>query len=249
MKTIAYHIEKGGTGKTTMCGNTAYQVAFHKNTVMVDCDPQGNLTSWFAVDDLRYDLSDVLQRKCELKDALHHVRQNLHLLPTAALDGDLKDWTQSNPVDADRALEYLITDLEAFGFEVAFFDLGPGISNLEKSVLSLMDEIIGVVSAEFFGMDGIEIFENELEKLRAQRRCRFTADKLVVNRLNRAYSAHNIYAEQFEKLNYQLYMVGQTTAMSDCVPAHQALSEFDPGNRYTSEIQRLAVEVAGVRNG
>ena len=239
MKTVAFHIEKGGTGKTTMSGNTAFEIRHYKKTVLVDCDPQGNLTSWFA-DTLQADLSDVLQQKVPLRDALLRIRDNLWFIPTAAIDGDLKEWTQANPVEADRAIEYLIRDLENEGFEIAVFDLGPGISNLEKSVLSLMDEIIGVVSAEYFGMDGIEIFENELEKLRRQRRCRFLADKLVVNRLNRSYSAHNIYREQFEKLSYELFTVGQTTALSDCVPAHQSLFEFDPGNKHTSEIQRLA---------
>ena len=101
MKTVAYHIQKGGTGKTTMCGNTAFQAAFHKRTVMIDCDPQGNLSSWFLIDGIRFDLADVLKQKVKLKEALHQVRDNLWLLPTAAIDGELKEWSQSNPVEAD----------------------------------------------------------------------------------------------------------------------------------------------------
>jgi chromosome partitioning protein len=60
VKSIAFHIEKGGTGKTTMAGNVGYELAHHGKTLMFDADPQASLTSWFVTDDLEHDLSDVL---------------------------------------------------------------------------------------------------------------------------------------------------------------------------------------------
>ena len=47
-KSIAFHLQKGGVGKTSVCGTLACQSALsgHK-TLMIDCDPQGNLSSWF----------------------------------------------------------------------------------------------------------------------------------------------------------------------------------------------------------
>ena len=79
-----------------------------------------------------------------------------------------------------------MTKLEKAGYEVAVFDLSPGISNLEKSILTVMDEVIGVAAAEYFSVDGLEVFTHELEKLRKDRRATFISNKLVVNRVNKS---------------------------------------------------------------
>ena len=48
MKTIAFHIQKGGTGKTSCAGNVAAGLARHGHkTALIDCDQQGNASSWF----------------------------------------------------------------------------------------------------------------------------------------------------------------------------------------------------------
>jgi cellulose biosynthesis protein BcsQ len=44
--------------------------------------------------------------------------------------------------------------------------MGPGISPLEQTMLSLMSEVIAVAALEYFSFDGLEIFEDELAKIR-----------------------------------------------------------------------------------
>lgn len=54
MKTIAFYNNKGGVGKTTLVANVGYNLsAIGYRVLMVDCDPQGNLSSFFG----RYDLT------------------------------------------------------------------------------------------------------------------------------------------------------------------------------------------------
>ena len=242
MKTIAFHVEKGGTGKTTMTGNVAFELANYLKTIMIDSDPQGNLTGWYADGSIDRDLADVLQGKAELDQAVMKLRKNLFLLPTIAYDGELKQFSETEPGAFSRGFIYLLQGLEAAGYEIAVFDLGPGISELERTVLSSVDEIIPVIAAETFSIDGLEIFERELEKLR-QRRARFSVDKLIVNRINHAYSLHSEYIARLGNLNYRLFQIGQSTGISDCVVQHKSVFEFDPGNRFTTEFQRIAQEI------
>ena len=242
MNTIAFHIEKGGVGKTTMAGNIAYELAHHRKTMMIDADPQGNLTGWYVTGAIDYDLADVLQG-ADLNTALIKIRKNLFLLPTIAIDGQLKEWSETVLPGKPFAFHDLKEQIAARGFEYVIFDLGPGISMLEKSILAVMDEVIGVAAAETFSVDGLEIFEHELDKLRRDRRANFAVNKLVINRVNHAYSLHNTYLEQFSRLPYQLYQIGQSTGISDAVPAHESVFEFDPGNKNTSEFQRIAQEI------
>ena len=54
MKTIAFYNNKGGVGKTTLAANVGYNLsAMNYRVLMMDCDPQGNLSSFFD----RYDLT------------------------------------------------------------------------------------------------------------------------------------------------------------------------------------------------
>ena len=58
---VAFHIQKGGTGKTTLAGNVSYALSKNKKTILIDCDPQGNASSWFLVENPPYELADVLK--------------------------------------------------------------------------------------------------------------------------------------------------------------------------------------------
>ena len=228
-----------------MAGNVGYELAHHGRTLLIDADPQASLTSWYVTDGLERDLSDVLQQTATFEESTIQLRdERLHILPTVAVGGTLQRWTESNAAAASDAIRYLLDDCASFDYVV--FDLGPGISDFNRSILSRMDEVVGVAAAEYFAADGLEIYEHELHELYQHRRAEFVANKLVVNRFNRSYAQHQQYLEWFEDLSYSVFWIGQSTGISDCVRAHQSIFEFEPGNRHTTEIQRLA---QAVRNG
>jgi len=241
MKTIAFHVEKGGTGKTTMSGNMAAVLSnMGKRVLLVDADPQGNLSSWFITTGIKFDLCDVLQGKAALQDAIISIKDGLDIIGTVAIDGELKEWSETTLFQKPFVFPDLLESIKALNYDYCIFDLSPGISNLEKSILSNVNEVVGVLSAEFFSLDGLEIFENELNKLRKDRRATFTADKIIINRVNKAYTLHKSYLTEIEKLKYMTFTIGQNTAISDSVPAHLSLLDFDSTNKYIPELQRIA---------
>jgi cellulose biosynthesis protein BcsQ len=246
MKAIGFHVEKGGVGKTTVSGTVAAELRNYGRVLVADGDPQGNLTGWMWPEAVAADLADAVQGKADLSDAIVSVRDGLDLLPTIAIDGELKTWGETVLPGKPFAFADLRDAIEAQGYDFLVWDLGPGISALEKSILATVDEVIGVVLPESFSVDGLETFESELEKLRRDRRAAFTCDRLVVNRVNRSYSLHTAYLEQFETLPYRLYVVGQSTGVSDAVPRHQTVFEYSPGDRTIPVFRQLAEEIAYV---
>lgn len=243
MLKIAFHVQKGGTGKTTTTGNVGYQMSSNKKVLMVDGDPQGNLTSWYCPEGISYDLADVLQEKAELKQAITNITGNLDILGTIAIDGELKEWSETKLSSEMYAFHDLLDNIEKLGYDAVLFDLSPGMSLLEKSILSVMDEVVPVIAAEFFSLDGIEIAEHELSKIRKKMRGKFRADRMVINRLNKSYSSHRGILEELEKLAYQSYIIGQSTAISDAVLHRKSLLEYDEENKYLPEYNRLAVDL------
>ena len=80
MKSFVFLNRKGGTGKTSVSVTCAIELArLGFKTVLADCDPQGNSSSWLSKD-FKYELSDVTYcPPCELNERLSIA---LHINPS-----------------------------------------------------------------------------------------------------------------------------------------------------------------------
>lgn len=239
MLKAGFHVQKGGTGKTTTTGNVGYEMSKHLKVLMVDGDPQGNLTSWYCSEGVSFDLADVLQEKTTLQRAIQPIGENLDILGTIAIDGELKEWSETKLSGEMYAFHDLIDSIEKLDYDAVLFDLSPGMSLLERSIIAVMGEIIPVIAPEFFSLDGIEIAVNELNKIRKKMRGHFNSNRLVINRLNRSYSSHRGILEELYKLDYKSYVIGQSTSISDAVLHRKSLSEYDEENKNLDEYNRL----------
>ncbi len=83
MKKIAFHIQKGGVGKTTLSGNIASYLSKTKKVVLVDCDiQQGSSSTWFLNHEiLRLDIKDSLLKKVDIDQVLKQIQKNFYILP------------------------------------------------------------------------------------------------------------------------------------------------------------------------
>ena len=112
-KTVAFHLQKGGVGKTTISGTLACQSALegHK-TLILDCDPQGNLSSWFLKEPPKFELSDVLQGRCYVGNAIVAAPEleNLSILPTFGIGGTLKNYSETKLAEEPFILQDLVKE-------------------------------------------------------------------------------------------------------------------------------------------
>src|SRR5512137_745181 len=86
-KVVAIVNQKGGVGKTTTAINLAASMALGgKDILVIDTDPQGNLTSGLGIsrDDLPSSLYDVFSGRCSLEEtALATCVDHLFLVPSS----------------------------------------------------------------------------------------------------------------------------------------------------------------------
>ncbi|OHD54665.1 MAG: plasmid partition protein [Spirochaetes bacterium GWF1_51_8] len=244
MQRIAFHIQKGGVGKTTLSGNIAHALAIKgRKTIMIDCDPQGNLSGWFLKESPKFELADVLNGRAELKDAIVEVHPGLSILPTFGIGGELKTYAENKLNDEPFIFEDLSGELAKMGFDVAIYDLSPGMSRLEKCVILAMDEVITPLTPEYFGLDGIEIFNEELKKINKNYRKTVKHSKIVVNNLNHSFKRHNEIYEVYQKMDYDLYTIGQDSKLAESQVYNQSIFEYAPTSRVVPEIERLAIAI------
>jgi len=241
MKRIAVAIQKGGTGKTTLAGNLGYALAnMEYRTALVDCDPQGNLTSWLCTEPPKSELADVLSGSVTAESALVQIREDLAILPTFGIDGSLQSLADMALVSKPYIFDDLCKKLERLGFAYVVFDLSPGMSLLEKYVILAADEVITPLTPEFFSLDGIEIFANELQKINRDYRRKVKHTKIVANAVNRSFRRHTAIYDRLAALNYELFTIGQDSRLAESQLYHETIFTYASDSRTIPEIQRLA---------
>ncbi|KLI19202.1 ParA family protein [Brachyspira hyodysenteriae] len=245
LKSIAFHILKGGVGKTTLSGNIAYKISQTAKTIIIDCDIQANTSNWFLKEKADYELADCLQG-IPLGNAIKKIKDNLYIIPTKSKDSLLKNYAETKLFQEPFIFEDLNTELQKLGFEYAIYDLSPSISQLERCILLAINEVITPITPEYFSFDGIELFYNELQKINKSYRKNTKYNKIIINLINKSFETHKQYLNILQDLKkYNIYKVGQDRKIADSQKYNQTIYEYYPKSTTIEELNKIANDIIG----
>jgi chromosome partitioning protein len=208
-KAIAFHLQKGGVGKTTISGTLACQSALDGyKTLLVDVDPQGNASSWFLKNAPKYELADVIEGKCFSKEAIVALPSvpNFSILPTFGIGGSLKNYSETKLAEEPFVLQDLLKELFN-DYDHIILDLSPGLGRLERAALISVDEVITPMTPEVFSLDGLEIFISELNKLKKNMHSSVKHSRIVINSYDERIKQHRDIYEAASKGVFEVYKI------------------------------------------
>jgi chromosome partitioning protein len=174
MKTIAIANQKGGVGKTTVCRELSACCALKGyQTLIIDADPQGNLTSsWVDAEVYEATLSHVLIEpesttgiKIEplpLDDAiLESPVENLDLVPA-----DIR--LARFEMQPDYLTHRLRNQLQEHGksYDLVFIDCPPQLGKLLTAALYASDYVIVPCASDAMGLQGLSDLAFTIEQVR-----------------------------------------------------------------------------------
>lgn len=244
-KSIAFHILKGGVGKTTLSGNIAYKISEHKKTILIDSDIQANSSNWFLKENIDYELSDCLQG-LPLQNAIKQIKDNFYIIPTKKKDSSLKNYAETKLFQEPFIFEDLNTELQKLGFEYVIYDLSPSISQLERCILLSIDEVITPITPEYFSFDGIELFYNELQKINKSYRKKIKYNKIIINLINKSFETHKQYLDILQDLKkYNIYKVRQDRKIADSQKYNKTIYQYYPKSNTVKELNKIADDLIG----
>ena len=201
MKAVAVYLQKGGTGKTSLSGSIAYELAKRGPTALLDFDPQGNASSWFLTAAPQHELAEALSGAVEVAEAITPTgTPGLDLLPTFGLDGSLKAYAENRLADEPYICVDLVAELSRLGYAYAVLDLSPGMGRLERAALLAAGEVITPILPEYFSLDGLETFTHELARLKNAMRTAPEHRILVVNGFDARIGQHRTIAGQADEI-------------------------------------------------
>jgi len=185
MHRIALINQKGGVGKTTTAANLGAALAARDlPVVLVDIDPQANLTMHFALEDRseRPGVYHVLCRHADLGDVVEHVGQCLCLAPSsidlAAAEIELSSVVGREIILRDAVRQY------SQPYEFMLIDCPPSLGLLTLNALCAADEVFITLQPHFLALQG---FGKLLETV-----------KLVARRINHGLRVRAIVLCMYE---------------------------------------------------
>jgi cellulose biosynthesis protein BcsQ len=177
---------KGGVGKTTLTLNIAAAMAsLGKQVLLVDSDPQCNLTSYLLADNIVDDLLDhsdgphgetlwsAVKPIVEASGDVNPIPtkelsiENLYLLPGDIRLSNFESELSQLWIDCVQrkvrgfrgtaALSAVVNDVaEALGIDYVFFDSGPNIGPLNRSILLDCDYLIVPAACDVFSVRALK---------------------------------------------------------------------------------------------
>lgn len=154
-KVIAFSNHKGGVGKTCSAGNIGAGLARRgKKVLLVDVDPQANLTTSFGLNVENGNVYQLLHKNCSAENAIYNALENLDIIP-GTLDLAGAEVELSNELGREHLLRKSLASV-INKYDYILIDCPPSLGVLTTNALAFADEVIIPLSAEPLSMSGVE---------------------------------------------------------------------------------------------
>ena len=156
---------KGGVGKTTTSANLGCGLAIQgKKVALVDADiGLRNLDVVMGLENrIVYDLVDVVEGNCRLKQALIKDKryEGLFLLPAAQ--------TRDKDAVSPEQMQKLCENLKEEGFDYILIDCSPSLGIITVNALVASHSVIIPVQCEYFALEGISKLLNTIRIIKSR---------------------------------------------------------------------------------
>ena len=158
-RVISFANQKGGVAKTTTTLNLGVAFAEHGlKVLLVDLDPQGNLTMSQGLnpDSIERSMFDVLVHRLPLQEVIHRAEVDLAV---SSIDLAGAELALSSMIGRERALEKALIGVKD-GYDYVMIDTPPSLGLLTINALVASNGVIVPVQCEYLSLRGLVQLEN-----------------------------------------------------------------------------------------
>lgn len=251
MPVISIAIQKGGSGKTTTTLNLGAALTREgKKVLLIDADPQANLSQSLGIEDEpTYNLyselkKEIMQELGDLSKAIVRTPQGMDVIP-ASIDLAIVELEMAGLMGR----EYLLTELLnpiVDDYDYVFIDCPHAISLLTVNALVASDAVMLPLPGEFLPLKGVYGFMRQFDIIRKKLNPRLELMGMVMTKYDERKSMNlGVKRTLEEKFNGKVFqtVIRTNIQLAKAQEAGKDIFSFDRTANGAKDYQQLANEL------
>jgi len=178
---------KGGVAKTSSTMNIGAAMAqLNKKVLLIDLDPQFNLTTSFGIYDSDKTVYNAITKQIKSLPIIT-IRENLDIVPSS-IELNKAELEMSSEFKREERLTDLLAEVKA-QYDYILIDCPPSLGLLTINALVASDEIFVPVEPEYLALKGFSVLESALDKIG------MTLDRIFITKFDKRNILHRDIAQ------------------------------------------------------
>jgi len=244
-RVIAFANQKGGVAKTTTTLNLGVALTEKgKRVMLIDLDPQGNLTmsQGWNPDEIERSMFDVLVHKLPITEIIRNSELDVAV---SSIDLAGAELALSSMIGRERALEKALLPVKE-NYDYILIDTPPSLGLLTINALVAAHGVIVPVQCEYLSLRGLVQLENTLSMIRENLNPHVEIQGILPTmfdkRLLHSREAVEILKENFGDLVLNT-KIRKTVRYAEAPVKGMSVLKYDPSGEAASMYRDLAKEV------
>jgi chromosome partitioning protein len=244
-RVISFANQKGGVAKTTTTLNLGVALAEQGlNVLLVDLDPQGNLTMSQGLnpDTIERSMFDVLVHRLPIQEVVHHTEVDLAV---SSIDLAGAELALSSMIGRERALEKAVLPVRD-GYDYVLIDTPPSLGLLTINALVASNGVIVPVQCEYLSLRGLVQLENTLSMIREN----LNPDVGIEGILPTMYDSRTLHSREAVEILQENFgdlvfdtKIRKTVRYAEAPVKGTSVLKYDPSGSAAEAYRELAKEV------
>ncbi len=248
MRIIAITNQKGGVAKTTTAVNLGACIAkLGKRVLLIDLDPQGNLSSWLGIriNELNQSMSNVFNDAVPLKEIIQETCvKDLWVAPSNVTLASIER-TLLNREDKDTILKESLA-LVANCYDYVLFDCPPSLGILTVNALTAAREVVIPLETKVLALNGLVTLINTVNLVKETLNPGLEITGIVACMFDIRTNLSNEVVDRIkDKFSHKLFksLIRESTKLAECPISGQPITLYAPESRGTQDYTELAKEI------
>lgn len=235
MITITIGNSKGGVGKTSTVQNLVAGLSLiGKKVLVIDADPQANLSNVLGVPNTTHSIYNLLKKECSLDDVITSINDNVDLIASDMMASNLET-DLINQLGKEYILKELLETVHN-DYDFCIIDTPPAIGILTINAFTASNYVVIPSVPSLFSITGITQYYNTIKDVKKYYNPSLDIAGVLItqsmNRTNLAKDMQELTNALGENLNINVF--NSVISSSVAVPESQAqrldIFEYDKKN-------------------
>lgn len=251
---IAVAIQKGGCGKTstTLClGNSLKEMGYQ--VLLVDLDPQGNLSYGVGVEESEKTIYDLLREEAEGKRRLlvsdviiHSKSYDMDVIPAnIRLAGGEREFTN---LGREYLLQKVLKEVKS-QYDFILIDCPPSLGIFTVNAFTAATKVLIPTEPTYFALQGLEQLNNTIETVKEYYNDSLQVLGVLLTRYDKRTNLARFAVEEIEdivkEMGTELFCtrIGESVVVKEAQSIQEPLNKHEPKSAVNLQYKAVAKEI------